>query len=350
MSVIAYDHTDESAPAYSVPVTISGEAPVHTSPPTITGTARVGGTLDTKQGNWEGPSVSYSYTWLRCNASGESCEAIKSATNAQYVVASADLGHSLVVVVTATNQWGSASANSKQTAVVVLSGGAPVSTTAPSISGTMQQGKTVVAGPGGWQSAGAITSYAYEWQRCDTKGALCRRIDGASTGRYTLTGADVGHTVRIKVTAVSAFGSTSAYSNSGAVVEAAIGAPSGSGPSVAISNVALPDRLVISGVKFVPSRLTSRAPFTARFRVTDSNGAPVQGARVFALALPYGRIQHGAEATTGADGWVNLTFTPTRALPLRRGALVFFARARKPGGSLLGGVSTRRLVQVHIGY
>jgi len=32
-------------------------------------------------------------------------------------------------------------------------------------------------------------------------------------------------------------------------------------------------------------------------------------------------------------------------MPLRRGDLVMFIRARKPGDSLLAGVSTRRLVQ-----
>ena len=40
---------------------------------------------------------------------------------------------------------------------------------------------------------------------------------------------------------------------------------------------------------------------------------------------------------------------PTYRLPLKRSAVVMFVRARKPGGSLLAGVSTRRLVQVLTG-
>ena len=40
--------------------------------------------------------------------------------------------------------------------------------------------------------------------------------------------------------------------------------------------------------------------------------------------------------------------SPTANMPLRRGALVVFVRARKPGDNLLAGVSTRRLVQVSI--
>ena len=49
-----------------------------------------------------------------------------------------------------------------------------------------------------------------------------------------------------------------------------------------------------------------------------------------------------------SDGSVTLTVTPTFQLPVGHGALVMFVRARKPGGNVLAGVSTRRLVQVRI--
>jgi hypothetical protein len=351
--VFAFSGSDRSQPVYSVPQRISGSVPANTSPPTIVGVARVGSTLDTKQGNWTGSSVVYSYGWQRCDAKGASCQTIPNATASRYTVTSDDTGHTLVVVVTGRNSWGTSSARSAQTAVVVLGGGAPQSTTKPALQGTMQSGKTISASTGSWQSAGSISSYAYAWQRCDSHGANCARIDGATKSSYALGAADVGHTIRVAVTATSAFGSTVASSDPGAVVVAAAGAgatplPAG-GVSIPVADVVAPQRLVVSSVKFMPTRLTSRDPFAARFRVTDTQGHAVRGALVYAVALPYGQVRGASEVQTGGDGWAQIQLLPTPSLSLRRGALVLFVRVRKPGEPLLAGVSSRRLVQVRVG-
>jgi hypothetical protein len=56
------------------------------------------------------------------------------------------------------------------------------------------------------------------------------------------------------------------------------------------------------------------------------------------------------EAVTGGDGWATVTFRVRPTFALRRGNfVVVFVRARKPGGNLLAGVSTRRLVAVRVG-
>jgi hypothetical protein len=84
--------------------------------------------------------------------------------------------------------------------------------------------------------------------------------------------------------------------------------------------------------------------------VTDTRGFVVRGALVYMLGLPYGRIANVPEQETGTDGWITFQVQPTAQLPLvNGGALVVFVRARKPGESLLAGVSTRRLVQVRLG-
>ena len=75
----------------------------------------------------------------------------------------------------------------------------------------------------------------------------------------------------------------------------------------------------------------------------------VSGALVYVLGLPYGWTFNAPELATDAQGWATITIRPTRNMPMRRrGALVMFVRARKPGDPLLGGVSTRRLVQVGV--
>jgi len=110
----------------------------------------------------------------------------------------------------------------------------------------------------------------------------------------------------------------------------------------------LPNRLIIDGVKFAPTVLTSRAPAVARFHVSDPRGFSIQGALVYALGLPYGWTRNGPEVATDNTGWATITMSPTANMPLRNGALVVFVRARKAGDNLLAGVSTRRLVQVSI--
>jgi hypothetical protein len=257
----------------------------------------------------------------------------------------ADVGHRLRVDVTATNAGGSGSATSAPTATVQPSGNAPANTKPPSISGAAQQSATLKVDNGTWTGTTPIT-FDYTWQRCDTKGANCSTFiaHSASASSYTLGVADVGKTIRVEVQAKNSVGSSYVYSPVTAVVAPAKTAQSAT--TVAVQDVSLPDRLVIDGVHFSPNPAVSRnTPVQARFHVSDSKGLSVQGALVFVLGLPYGWTYNAPEQATGSDGWVTLTIRPTPNMPLRRGDLVMFVRARKPGDSILAGVSTRRLVQ-----
>jgi hypothetical protein len=84
---------------------------------------------------------------------------------------------------------------------------------------------------------------------------------------------------------------------------------------------------------------------TVRFHVSACGGRPVQGALVYATAVPFNQFS-SAEQTTGADGWASLTLNRQADYPAsqKQQLLVMFARARKPGETALGGISTRRLV------
>ena len=79
----------------------------------------MGKTLTANPGTWTGVvPIAYAFAWLRCDADGAACAPIAGASGATYVVADADAGGTLRVVVTATNPSGPASATSVPSALV----------------------------------------------------------------------------------------------------------------------------------------------------------------------------------------------------------------------------------------
>ncbi len=208
---VTASNTVGSSTASSAPTAlVAAAAPANTSPPTISGTPQQGQSLTADPGTWSGtPPISYAYQWRRCDPSGLVCGDISGATSQSYTLVAADVGDTIRVVVTASNNGGSSSATSAQTGAVA--GNGPANTSPPTISGTAQQGQTLSADPGSWSGTQPI-SYAYQWRRCDSGGAACADIGGATSQTYTLVAADVGATIRVVVTASNSAGSNSASS------------------------------------------------------------------------------------------------------------------------------------------
>jgi PKD domain len=89
-------------------------APSNTAAPKISGTAQAGQTLTASDGSWSGATpISYTYQWQLDGATN-----IAGATSSSYEPVASDVGHTLDVVVTASNSVGEASATSAQTAAV----------------------------------------------------------------------------------------------------------------------------------------------------------------------------------------------------------------------------------------
>ncbi|MDX6648302.1 MAG: hypothetical protein QOJ97_253 [Solirubrobacteraceae bacterium] len=98
--------------------------------------------------------------------------------------------------------------------------GAPQNTSIPAVTGTAQDGQTLTASSGTWDSPSTV-SYAYQWRRCDSGGSSCSDIGGATSSTYALTQADVGATIRVAVTAANNQGSAQATSAATSSVAAA---------------------------------------------------------------------------------------------------------------------------------
>jgi hypothetical protein len=169
---------------------------------------------------------------------------------------------------------------------------APKNQSPPTISGKAEEGQTLTASTGTWN--GSPTSYAYSWRRCDGNGGSCATISGATDKTYVLKKVDVDNTLRVRVTAKNADGSTDATSVPTGVVTSAPAPPpttkdgcptSGSG-TLAVTSVAAPARLLVNAQAASPSTITrSTTDLTLRFHVVACNGRPIQGALVYATAV-----------------------------------------------------------------
>lgn len=120
-------------------------APSNVTSPSISGEPAVYVTLTANHGSWSGtPPFAYTYQWERCSDSGTACEDISGANGESYQPVASDVGHTLVVAVTAGNAGGSAIASSAASSVIA---GSPCVNT-----------WTGAAGDGLWQTAGNWSS------------------------------------------------------------------------------------------------------------------------------------------------------------------------------------------------
>lgn len=182
-----------------------GLAPVNTGPPEvrdsqdaqITGSPFVTDTLRASTGTWANQPTNYTYQWQRCDIAASSCAQIDGATSENYQLVSSDYGHRIRVEITASNAYGQTSEISPPTAIVAVRD--PINTDPPTISGSTVVGGTLSATTGTW--LGANLTYAYQWQRCDSAGANCTTIAGATGSSYTTASPDIGNRVRVRVIA-----------------------------------------------------------------------------------------------------------------------------------------------------
>lgn len=91
----------------------------------------------------------------------------------------------------------------------------PVNIEPPTVTGTPRVGEVLTAQNGTWQNS--PTTFQYRWLRCNPGGNNCDLL--AADGRtYRVAQEDAGRTLRVRVTAVNADGSTNARSEQTEVV------------------------------------------------------------------------------------------------------------------------------------
>jgi hypothetical protein len=118
-----------------------------------------------------------------------------------------------------------------------------------------------------------------------------------------------------------------------------------------VNDVSAPARLQLDQIQSNPGTITRGTDtFTVRFHVSDTCGNPVQGAQVYATGVPYNMVSIPSQQQTDNQGWVSMQFRTLRGFPAtpQQRLMVMFVRASKAGDPVLSGISTRRLVSLHV--
>ena len=300
------------ATASSVPTAPIASIPVDTTAPAITGNLISGSTLTASTGTWTNSPTGYAYAWQRCDATGANCVVIASAIGATYTLTDADVSSTLDVIVSAVNSAGSTSSTSGQTTAIWPH--APADLTSPTISGSIALNSVLAAGQGTWTES--PVGYTYEWQQCDSSGAICTAITGATAGTYTPIPANVGSTLVVMVTASNIGGSTSATSTPSIVVPASLDAVFTATPTTGVAPLAVSFDASAS----IAATADSIASYAWNFG-DGSSGTGVTTSHTY----PVGTYQATLTITSTAKLTATATTSITTTLPAPSGAFTLEA-------------------------
>jgi photosystem II stability/assembly factor-like uncharacterized protein len=109
-----------AASAASAQIQDAPTPPSNTTAPSIAGNPLLGSVLTVDPGGWSGTApIAYDYRWEDCDPSGQACTGVYGDTgDPTYTLAATDVGHTVHVIVTASNHGGSETATSPLTSVV----------------------------------------------------------------------------------------------------------------------------------------------------------------------------------------------------------------------------------------
>jgi uncharacterized delta-60 repeat protein len=173
-----------------------GTAPTNSGPPTISGTATEGEALTVNPpGTWTGSTpMERTYQWRRCDWAGANCTDIAAATATTYTLTAADVGRTIQVLETATNAYGTGSADSAATAAVKVKPGTIAGTVKSSKKAPIA-GATVNCGSAGTATTSATGAYS---------------IANAPPGTYTCAASANGYAPKSQKVTVSSGQQTTA--------------------------------------------------------------------------------------------------------------------------------------------
>jgi hypothetical protein len=254
-----------------------------TPTPEMTGTLKVGKTLTANTGTWD-DGVEFSYQWYIDN------DAVDGATEETFVLPAAAVDLLVFVEVTGSKLGYNPSVQASEAGTVAL--GTLVKTPVPTLSGTFKVGQRLTANEKTWDDD---VTFEYQWL------ASGKVIADATEKTFTLTAAQLGKTITVKVT-----GSLEGY--------------------VSVTKASVASAKVAVGAMTVFATPTIVGAVKAGKAVTAAPGVWVAGAKFTYVWLLDGKAIKGAKAAKltiaktakGHKLSVSVTATATGYLPLTK--------------------------------
>ena len=169
--------------------------------PIITGTVQAGETLtaDTSAiADEDGlDDATFAYQWIADDGNADTD--IDAATASTYEISDDDVGKTVKVRVTFTDDWNNEETPTSEATVAVAARPNTPATGAPAMIGTAQAGKTLTADTSAIADEDGLDDaiFAYQWVTND--GNADADIDGQTGSTYQVTNDDVGKTIKVKV-------------------------------------------------------------------------------------------------------------------------------------------------------
>ncbi len=159
----------------------SGKVPGSPLPkPKIAGTSLTGERMSVSIGKWSNNPIVYSYQWEDCNTAGTGCAIIQGANNPNYTPSRTDLGHTLVVEVSAANGGGTTTAATAASHIVWGTATPVYATQFGKESESEVQGVAVDKKGHVWTSTGGSAGFLKEWALSGEKWEILKTISGLS--------------------------------------------------------------------------------------------------------------------------------------------------------------------------
>ena len=284
-----------------------------TGDPVISGTVQVGAELTALTDGIMDDDVLddvFTYQWVRVDADGTSNEEdITDATDATYTLTADERGKQVKVEVRFVDILGGE--ETRTSAPTATLAGAPniPATGAPTITGTAQVGETLTASTTGIADANGLTTptYTYQWIRVDGTDEADIASENSST--YILVDADLGTTLKVRVTFADDLGHTETLTSA---ATATVGAGATGPPTVtdvAVTSTPpsgttyyLAGEVIEFTVTFsAPVTVTATPKFAFRLGAATRQAAYASGSD--SVALVFARTVQAGEVDRNGISW-----------------------------------------------